>query len=212
MLEFGISEINAGECSWAVGKASSTTETVLAGRVLFSKRCFAFDCHEVDHVARWAARSQPPGEDAASICCAKDFAFKQSLEVRFEDIERVDSDGENFMLTFAGAATCFLRRSGFGKVASVSGDVTGGARSICFRVAPASEGQVSFAEAAELALAHAPHLQELFQQPPAVAEPSPTTPTRAKRPGHEPDSCVKRQRLAISAADLWAPGAVWLKA
>lgn len=215
MLEFGISELSAGECSWAAGDASSSTETLLAGRVLFSRQCFAFDLHEVDHVARRAAeqtkQSQPPDEDEAIR--AKDFARKHSLEVPFEDIESIDSAGEVFTLTLERAPSCFFKSPGAGHALATE-DVTGGARSIRYRVAAAAEGQVTFAEAKELALRHAPRLEELFRELPAGAEPSPVTPQqgakRAERPA--PGSSVKRRRTLGDSAGFAALGAVWLTA
>jgi len=211
MLEFGISELNAGDCNWTVSTASSSTETVLAGRVLFSRQCFAFDLHYVDQIARKAAeqgqKNQSLDEDASVI--AKDFAFKRSLEVRFENIVRIDSDGELFTLTVTQPPTCFFRPPGLGKVVSLTEDATGGALSICFHLAPAGEGQVTFAEATELALMHAPRLEELFQNLTFGSEKSPVTPIRIKRAAPQPGSSVKRRR---TCTNFRTGNAVWLTA
>jgi len=209
-LEFGISEINAGECNWAISEAYSNTDTVVAGRVLLSKQCFAFDCYQIDYVAHRAAKrskeNQPPDEEASTS--SKDFARKQSIEVRFEDIERIDSADETIILTLARAPTCFLRCSGFRRAVCVTNDITGGALSICFHLGAAGQGQVSFAEAVELALMHAPRLEELFREAGRGTERLPSTPIRIKRQIQDPESSFKRRRITVSCDDFCDPGAV----
>eukprot|EP00933_Yihiella_yeosuensis_P032551 TRINITY_DN26171_c0_g1_i1.p1 TRINITY_DN26171_c0_g1~~TRINITY_DN26171_c0_g1_i1.p1 ORF type:complete len:498 (+),score=94.96 TRINITY_DN26171_c0_g1_i1:42-1535(+) len=257
-LDFAISELVAGRKQWKAGATGPTVrlnedsacrdlgftvpqalprhETTLLGKIMFGRNRFAFEIQQIDNhptsVAalmkkRGLSRMIPP-TSSPGVNLARNYAPMHSLQVRFEDIEKIEmtglagSAGQGIVvLKLKKPICCYQKPAGAEPTPNlkVVDDITGNARTLQFKVCsppPIDDRMhkndrqvVSFDTALQQAASHSPRLQALFQgNSPPIEEP-PVTPQK-KRRSDAPASVAKRikkeahGRSKLSAEDAAA--------
>mmetsp|Transcript_70854 Transcript_70854/g.125129 ORF Transcript_70854/g.125129 Transcript_70854/m.125129 type:complete len:571 (-) Transcript_70854:200-1912(-) len=169
--------------------------------------------------------SQQPkkgGLDFFELCQARELAAKHSLQVKFQDIERIESAGDKITFFLSQALQCYVKPAGEPRIVNmeVVKDITGGARSITFQASgalpaqnsPDSSKTLSFAQVRQMVSDFSPRLEALFrgELPPSAPV---ATPLR-KRSGEEvPGSSTKKPRVdaSIFTSQILAADGSWLQ-
>lgn len=143
-------------------------EVLLSGKVLFGRRRFAFEVQVLDRnpeaVRKLLKKAQQIEEerfgprdfgqrdfdkkvslDWFDAYRAQEYAAKHSIQVKFEDIERVEVAGEEVTLVLSKVPQCYVKPEGETAIVNMecTKDITGGARCIKFKSPEAQEEQAS---------------------------------------------------------------------
>ncbi|CAJ1403750.1 unnamed protein product [Effrenium voratum] len=228
-------------CFGGAAKPVPKKEVLLLGKVLFGRQRFAFELQEVNHSpaavrkildkakemqnARFGCWSDDEGSQAKELSIfdvvrADELTAKHSIQVKFQDIERIDVAGSAVTLSLSKAPQCYVKPEGEMSIVQmeVAKDITGGARSITFTAGPGEQGErllrqksdtASFSEVQRLISAFSPRMDALFR---GVAPRPVATPAR-KRKNSEPAGAEKKPRadLTVLLKDIAAPKGSWLR-
>jgi len=221
-------------------------EVILLGKVLFGRQRFAFEVQELDRrpaaVRRILKRAEDIDEarfgpsdfgfghgnsgdqgqrglswlDAWKAC---NLAEKHSIQVKFQDIEKVDVCGSEVTLVLSKAPQCYVKPEGEPAIVNmeVAKDITGGARSIKFRstdVLPdgfEKHTRLEFSKVRPMVAKQSPRMDALFRGE-VPAQPVPT-PARKRKSNPDESGIGKKQRADPSKVsdDISAPDGSLLK-
>eukprot|EP00438_Fugacium_kawagutii_P024702 Skav235542 [mRNA] locus=scaffold3067:204385:208395:+ [translate_table: standard] len=221
-------------------------EVLLSGKVLFGRRRFAFEVQVLDRkpeaVRKLLKKAQQIEDerfgprdfddfgqrdldkkgtlDWFDAYKAQEYTAKHSIQVKFEDIERVEVAGEEVHLVLR-KVQCYVKPDGEMAIVNMEccKDITGGARCIKFKAPDAQEEQasnfrnsarISFSAARRLVSEHSAHMDALFRgQVPVKPLPTPAR----KRTADEGGGKVKKQRVDPNKLleDISAPEGSWLQ-
>lgn len=148
---------------------------------------------------------------------ASELAAKHSLQVKFQDIDRIDQAGDRVTLVLSQAMQCYIKPEGEPSTVTMEvakSDITRGSKTLTFTLGQASSStfstrdlskSVSFAQVRQMLSEQSPRLEALLkgQTPPDPV----ATPVRKRSNQDGPGSSVKKPRVdasnfvtAISAA------------
>ena len=227
-------------------------EILLLGKVLFGRQRFAFEVQELNRrppdVRRILKKAKEmeearfgPLDDFGSfgepkeanadaevswrdVWKAEDLTAKHSIQVKFQDIDRVDVIGDEVTLILSKVPQCYVKPEGEMAIVNmeVAKDITGGARSIKFKTTSDPTAQqeqacfrrsnkelMSFSRVRRMVSEHSPHMDALFRgQVPVKAV---ATPSRKRKA--EDSGAVKKQRMDPSklVEDISAAEGSWLQ-
>lgn len=225
-------------------------EVLLLGKVLFGRQRFAFEVQVLDHtpaaVKKILKKAREIEEDRFGPSDFSDFGFgkpaspesrslswldvwkageltaKHSIQVKFQDIERIEVLGDEVSLILSKAPHCYVKPEGEMNIVNmeVAKDITGGARCIKFKTTdaqpqscqrPRQNVQIeSFSTVRRMVSTHSPRMDALFrgQEPPKPV----ATPAR-KRKTVDEDGSSKKPRVDPSKLleEISAPDGSWLK-
>lgn len=165
---------------------------------------------------------------------ASELAAKHSIQVKFEDIERIETAGDRVTLVLSRKPQCYVKPEGEPRTVTmeVSKDITGGAKTLSFiaghgsfseeslrreslrRRAPDSK-TISFTEIQQTVMEHSPRLAALFAGLPPPAPQVPATPSRKKKRSNDDElgsgSTTKQPRKGATIVDdIVANSSTWL--
>ena len=216
----------------------------MLGKVLFGRQRLAFEVQEIDNrhaaVKRILKKEQEldearfgrsefdfgrkDGEKGLTLfdaLKASQLAAKYSIQVKWQDIEKVEIQGDEVTLNLTKAPQCYVKPEGEMPIVNmdVSKDITGGARCIKFRSADASAENVravekhtrfNFSKVRPMVAQHSPRMDALFR---GQAPPQPVPTPARKRKNPDESGAGKKQRVDASkiSEDISAPDGSWLK-
>jgi len=253
-LNFGFPPFHAAPPKNAAGQRSRY-ETTLLGKVLFGRSRLAFEVQEIDYDTRAIKKLVAKEKEAEQerfgfhdFCqdrdCpewlemfkARELAAKHSVQIKFEDIVRIDSAGNAITLHLSSTPTCYLKPAGEASRGNleVGKDITGSAKTIVFFVGPASAAEgldnagsmdhKAFPHVQEMLMQQSPRLAALFQGLPAPEPEVAATPKGKKRAVADSDGPIfgssQKRKIGVagrSGADelkferVHADEGTWLK-
>ncbi|CAK9087043.1 unnamed protein product [Durusdinium trenchii] len=225
-------------------------EIVLLGKVLFGRQRFAFEVQELNRrpadvrrilkkakemeEARFGplddfgfgeAREAKEKTDEVAwmdVWKAEELTAKHSIQVKFQDIERVDVIDDEVTLILSKGPQCYVKPEGEMAIVNmeVAKDITGGARSIKFKTTDSTAQQeqlcfrsskelMSFSKVRHMVSEHSSHMDALFRgQVPVKPVPTPSRKRKADDAG-----AVKKPRMDPSKLleDITAAPGSWLQ-
>lgn len=220
-------------------------QVILVGKVLFGRGRFAFEVQDVDYspaeIKKLIAKEKQIEEerfggygyddyqqvdrgcpDWLEMFKAQELAPKHSLQIKFDDIVRIDTAGDAITFHLSSTAACYIKPAGETSRGNmeVSKDITGGAKTFVFftDVPPpdpthmrSDKPVLAFSKVQEMLMEQSPRLAALFQGlPPPVTEVV-ATPKGKKRPGDGDEDLLLASSQKRSARGPVGSGAVALK-
>jgi len=220
-------------------------EVILLGKVLFGRGRIAFEVQEVDYhpseIKKLIAKEKEIEQerfggygcddfhqdrecpDWMQMSKAKGLAPKHSLQIKFDDIDRIDVAGGSITLHLSSTPACYIKPAGESssiKNMEVGKDITGGAKTFIFFTdvpppTPTRGGsgstEVAFPKVQEMLMGQSSRLAALFQGLPPPAPVVAVTPRGKKRPGDRDEDLLLASSQKRSARGSAGSDAVALK-
>ncbi|OLQ10528.1 hypothetical protein AK812_SmicGene5719 [Symbiodinium microadriaticum] len=203
-------------------------ETMLVGKALFGRQRFAFEVQEVNRtpaaVRKLLDKAKAMEElSIFDVVRAGELAAKHSIQVKFQDIDRIDIVGNEVTLNLSKAPACYVKPEGEMAIVNmeVAKDITGGAKSLKFTTGTSGQESflrmkgknaetVSFPEVRRLVSQCSPRMDALFR---GLPPPRPVAAPSRKRKTSDAAVAEKKPRIAPAQLqeEIAAAEGTWLK-
>lgn len=244
----GAGGLAAFPCIQGSSKPMPKKETMLVGKALFGRQRFAFEVQEVNRtpaaVRKLLDKAKAMEDERFGPCDffgerdenkpkqelsifdvvrAGELAAKHSIQVKFQDIDRIDIVGNEVTLNLSKAPACYVKPEGEMAIVNmeVAKDITGGAKSLKFTTGTSGQESflrmkgknaetVSFPEVRRLVSQCSPRMDALFR---GLPPPRPVAAPSRKRKTSDAAVAEKKPRIAPAQLqeEIAAAEGTWLK-